>query len=265
MQNDKKGRIHEIVKERYNNAAKRCFARNDSCCTGSTDKISIDSMKTFEQYGYTSQDVINFFGKEIEGLSCGNPIEIANIEEGETVLDLGSGGGFDCYLASKKVGDRGKIIGVDFSEQMVAYAQGNVERSGLTNVEIRQGEIENLPCDDESVDVIISNCVINLSPDKRKVFEETYRVLKSGGRLAISDVISIKAFPQQIANDETLYASCILGAISQKQIEQILSDLGFKNVEIEKDGERAKTISNWSAEVNLSDYIVSAKIRAVKL
>jgi len=169
------------------------------------------------------------------GLGCGNPLAIASLKAGDVVLDLGSGAGFDAFLAAKKVGSRGKVFGVDMTEEMLEKARGNAKKGGFTNVEFKKGDIENLPLDDSSVDVVISNCVINLAPDKAKVFKETYRVLKTGGRLMVSDVVLVKPLPDNLKNDKDLLIGCVSGAILKEDYLNLLKQTGFTDITIHKE------------------------------
>jgi ubiquinone/menaquinone biosynthesis C-methylase UbiE len=198
------------------------------------------------------------------GLGCGNPQAIASLQPGETVLDLGSGGGFDCFLAAKAVGPGGRVIGVDMTPDMVDKARRNGEKAGLGQVEFRLGEIEHLPVTDGTIDVIMSNCVINLSPEKEQVFREAWRVLKPGGRLAISDIVATAELPADVTNDPTLYAGCMAGASVIDEIESVLARIGFHAIRIKpKDGSRA-LIREWAPDRDISDFLVSATIKAVK-
>lgn len=169
----------------------------------------------------------------LASLGCGNPTAIASLKPGETVLDLGSGGGIDCFIAAKFVGPAGRVIGVDMTDSMLALANQNKVKLGLTNVEFRKGEIENLPVDDNSVDVIISNCVINLSPDKLAVFREAFRVLKPGGRFAVSDMVTEGKWSEQLKANVGAWAGCITGAIDQQEYLQQMRQIGFAEVEVE--------------------------------
>ncbi|MBM3132509.1 MAG: arsenite methyltransferase, partial [Chloroflexi bacterium] len=195
---------------------------------------------------------------------CGNPQAIAALKPGETVLDLGSGGGFDCFLAAPKVGPDGKVIGVDMTPEMLSKARETAARNGYANVEFRLGEIEHLPVADSSVDVILSNCVINLSPDKERVFEEAFRVLKPGGRLAIMDMVSIAPLPRELASDPTLYCGCIGGAALIADLEHMLKEAGFEHIRIKPKDESREFIREWSPQHRIEDYVVSASIEAVK-
>jgi SAM-dependent methyltransferase len=198
------------------------------------------------------------------GLGCGNPHAIAALQPGETVLDLGSGAGFDCFLASRQVGEAGLVIGVDMTPEMVEKAREHAKAEAYSNVEFRLGDIERLPVSDASVDVIISNCVINLSPDKRNVFREAFRVLKPGGRLAISDVIATAPLPESIRNDLALYSSCMGGALTIAELETMLRESGFHAIRIQPKSESREFIREWAPGHDLQEYIVSAFIEAVK-
>jgi len=198
------------------------------------------------------------------GLGCGNPQAIANLKAGETVLDLGSGGGFDCFLAAKQVGDSGQVIGVDMTPAMVSKARANAEKGGYRNVEFRLGEIENLPVADGTVDAIISNCVINLSPNKYRVFAESYRVLKPGGRLAISDVVAFAELPEEIQRDLELFTGCMAGASLISEVEKMLRTTGFQQIRITPKEESKTFIRDWAPGKAVTDYVVSATIEAIK-
>jgi len=169
------------------------------------------------------------------GLGCGNPLATALLKAGDVVLDLGSGAGFDAFLAAKKVGSRGKVFGVDMTDEMLEKAKENAKKGGFTNVEFKKGDIEDLPVDDNSVDAVISNCVINLAPDKAKVFKETYRVLKTGGRLMVSDVVLVKPLPNNLKNDKDLLIGCVSGAILKEDYLNLLKKTGFTKITIHKE------------------------------
>lgn len=199
--------------------------KHDSCCGSST------SSKESKKMGYSEEELEAAPEGANMGLGCGNPVALTSLKEGEIVVDLGSGGGFDCFLAAKKVGQRGKVIGVDMTPEMIDKARGNARKSKYTNVEFRLGEIENLPVADNTADVVISNCVINLTPDKKKVFQEAFRVLKSGGRLMVSDLVLLKELPEAMKKgmDST---SCVSGAIMKDKYIETINAVGFKNVRI---------------------------------
>lgn len=187
------------------------------------------------------------------GLGCGNPVAIASLKEGEVVLDLGSGAGFDAFLASPKVGQTGKVIGIDMTEEMLDKAKENARKNGYTNVEFRKGDIEDLPIEDNAIDVIISNCVINLAPDKEKVFKEAHRVLKTGGRLMASDIVLIKPLPEELKKDEELLVGCVSGAILKQDYLELLGKAGFAKITIHKE-----------IPAFLPDYGLSITFSAVK-
>jgi arsenite methyltransferase len=192
------------------------------------------------------------------GLGCGNPVAISSLREGETVLDLGSGAGVDCFLAARRVGPRGRVIGVDMTPEMLHKARENARRGGYENVEFRLGEIEHLPVPDETVDVILSNCVVNLSPDKGGVFAEAFRVLRPGGRIAISDIVTIADIPQAMRDDVAHYTGCVSGAVSAEENERLLREAGFIRVSVEPRAGAKGT------DDPLADYVASASIEAVK-
>jgi SAM-dependent methyltransferase len=198
------------------------------------------------------------------GLGCGNPQAIASLKPGERVLDLGSGGGFDAFLAARQVGPTGHVVGVDMTPEMVMKARANVAKIGLPNVEFRLGEIEHLPVADASVDVVMSNCVINLSPDKPAVFREAFRVLAPGGRLAISDIVAIAPLPPALAQDVAAYTGCVAGAALISDLEQMLTEAGFSNARFDVKGESRALVSDWVPRTHAKDYVASALIQAVK-
>ena len=225
---DKK--IKKVVREGYAKIAKEkssCCAPANSCC-GGTDVAQDISKKI----GYTEEELKTVPEGANLGLGCGNPVALASLKEGETVLDLGSGAGFDCFLAAQKVGEKGKIIGVDMTPEMVEKASENAKKGNYGNVEFRLGEIEKLPVADNSVDAVISNCVINLSPDKRSVFMETFRVLKPGGRLMISDIVLTKELPDFIKNSIEAYIGCLSGAIMRDEYMEAIKAAGFQEIRV---------------------------------
>jgi arsenite methyltransferase len=211
-------KVKKLVREGYAKVAKR-----QSCCC---------PPETSEKIGYTKEELKSVPEGADLSLGCGNPVALASLRKGETVVDLGSGGGLDCFLAAKKVGEKGKVIGVDMTPEMIDKARENLRKSKQKNVEFRLGEIENLPVADNSADVVISNCVINLSPDKKRVFEETFRVLKPGGRLMISDIVLLKELPEAIKKNVKAYISCVSGAIRKDKYTKLIEDAGFREVKI---------------------------------
>ncbi len=229
-----------------------------------------DSDFTMEQVsstlGYSLKDLESVPDGANMGLGCGNPVALASLKHGETVVDLGNGGGFDCFLAAKEVGETGKIIGVDMTPDMISKARANAEKVAMDNVEFRLGEIEHLPVADNSADIVMSNCVINLSPDKLSVFQDAYRILKPGGRLAISDVLATAPLPEEIQKDLALVAACVGGAATIADTEQMLREAGFQNIKITPKNNSRELIEQWNPTKNKNpgDYIVSAYIEAVK-
>ena len=226
----KEEEIKKVVREGYAKIANQdspCCAPVSSCC-GSTD-LAQDISK---QIGYTDEELGVVPEGANLGLGCGNPVALASLREDETVLDLGSGGGFDCFLAAERVGKKGRVIGVDMTPEMIEKARGNAKKGNYGNVEFRLGEIENLPVADNAADVLISNCVINLVPDKRRVFKEAFRVLKPGGRLMISDIVLLKELPAFIKNSIEAYIGCISGAIMRDEYISTIEAAGFHEVSI---------------------------------
>ena len=216
-------KIKKIVRKGYAKAAKRA----GSCCCGGTDPNELS-----KSIGYSENELSSVPEGANLGLGCGNPVAIASLKEGETVLDLGSGGGLDCFLAANKVGEKGKVIGVDMTPEMLDKARENARKSKRKNVEFRLGEIENLPVADNTADVIISNCVINLSANKKRVFEEAFRVLKPSGRLMVSDIVLLTELPENIKKNVRAYIGCVSGAVMKNEYLKIIKETGFQNVKI---------------------------------
>jgi arsenite methyltransferase len=214
--------------------------------------------------GYTAEDLAAVPEGANMGLGCGNPQAIASLRAGERVLDLGAGGGFDCFLAARQVGPSGSVIGVDMTPEMVSKARANARTLGLANVSFRLGEIEHLPVADATVDVILSNCVINLSPDKGAVFREAFRVLAPGGRLAVSDVVALAPMPAALADDVAAHVSCVAGASPVEDVRQHLVDAGFVEVSVVPDPASAGYIRDWVPGSGAENYVASAVIAAVK-
>jgi len=227
----KEEEIRKNVREGYARIArqdsKTCCARTTSCC-GSTDLARNISRNV----GYTEEELKAVPEGANLGLGCGNPVALASLKKGDTVLDLGSGAGFDCFLAANEVGADGRVIGVDMTPEMVEKARENAGKGDYGNVEFRLGEIENLPAADNSVDVVISNCVINLSPDKRRVFGETFRVLRPGGRLMVSDIVLLKELPASIKSSVEAYIGCLSGAMMKEQYIGCIREAGFQDIRI---------------------------------
>lgn len=261
--------IKQAVREGYANIAKQgssCCGTRSSCCGNSAQLMS-------KAIGYSADEMSAVPEGANLGLGCGNPVAIASLKEGEVVLDLGSGAGFDCFLAANAVGKKGKVIGVDMTPEMLALARENARKGGYENVEFRLGEIENLPVADLSIDVVISNCVINLSPEKKRVFAEAFRVLKPGGRAMVSDIVLLKTLPDEVSNSIEAYVSCIAGAALKDEYIEAIKQAGFQDVKImgetpvpieyltfsSAEGETAPPSS-----VMLVDSAVSMKISAVK-
>jgi len=227
----KEEKVKKIVRSRYAKVARTkgttCGSvQTGSCCSTPTDE------QVSKRIGYNQDELKAVPEGANLGLGCGNPTALASLKEGERVLDLGSGGGFDCFLAAGKVGKSGKVIGVDMTPEMIDKARDNAKKGKYANVEFRLGEIENLPVADNSVDVIISNCVINLAPNKKRVFEEAFRVLAPKGRLMISDIVLLKTLPEAIKNNVQAYTSCVAGAQIKGKYLDLLRDAGFKEVKI---------------------------------
>ncbi len=226
----KETEIKKVVREGYAEVVKKrssCCVPADTCC-GSTDLAQSVS----KAIGYSDEELTSVPEGANLGLGCGNPVALASLKEGEVVLDLGAGAGFDCFLAANRVGKKGKVIGVDMTPEMVEKARENAQKGGYENVEFRLGEIENLPAGDNSVDVVISNCVINLSPDKKRVFGEAFRVLKSGGRLMVSDIVLLKELPDFIRNSVAAYIGCISGALMKDEYIKMIREAGFQDVRV---------------------------------
>jgi arsenite methyltransferase len=254
METQDNDRVRNQVRTAYANVAKGGSGCSVGCCgTEGGGSLAL---------GYTDEDLASVPEGADLGLGCGNPQAIAALRAGETVLDLGSGGGFDCFLAAKRVGREGRVIGVDMTPEMVTKARANARRVGAANVEFRLGEIENLPVPDATVDVILSNCVINLSPDKAAVFRDAFRVLKPGGRLAISDVVAVRAMPRELAESVEALTGCVAGSATIETLRALLADAGFDTVKIEPRPESRTIIAQCMP--GTEDYVVSATIEAFK-
>jgi SAM-dependent methyltransferase len=223
--------IKNAIKNKYGNIAQT----GESCCGPAPSCSFSAASDASRSVGYSDNDLSAVPDGANLGLGCGNPVAIASLQKGETVVDLGSGAGFDAFLAAKKVGVTGKVIGVDMTPAMIGRARTNAEKGEYRNVEFRLGEIENLPVEDNSVDVILSNCVINLAPDKSKVFSEAFRVLKSGGRFMVSDTVLERPLPEEIQNSVSAYIGCVSGALRKEEYLTLLRLAGFANVAIVKE------------------------------
>jgi len=234
-----------------------------SSCCGVSDDAAINTLIS-TRIGYSEEDLNKVPSGADMGLGCGNPRAIASLKTGETVVDLGAGGGFDCFLAAHEVGKSGRVIGIDMTPDMLSKARNNAENGQFKNVEFRLGEIEHLPLANETVDVIISNCVINLSPNKAQVFLEAFRVLKPGGRLAISDVVATVELPEAMRNDPALIAGCMGNASLVSELETMIKAAGFTDVRIEPKDESKDFIRDWAPDHNVTDYVVSATIEGIK-
>jgi len=217
-----------VVREAYAKIA----TKGSSCCSSSS---CCSDRSTSSKIGYTDEDISSVPNGADLGLGCGNPVALASLKKGDVVVDLGSGGGFDCFLAADRVTEAGKVIGVDMTPGMIDRARKNAAKGGYTNIEFRLGEIEHLPVADGSVDVVISNCVINLAPDKSQVFNETFRVLKPGGRIMISDIVLLKKLPDAIMDSAAAYVGCISGAIMKDEYIKLLELSGFSEVTVVSD------------------------------
>jgi len=265
IQQQREENVKRSVRSAYGSVAE-AENQNKSCgnsrsCCGVSQKPDEDYSK---ELGYSKEELDSLPEGCNMGLGCGNPQAIASLKSGESVLDLGAGGGIDVFLAAKQVGPTGKVYGVDMTPEMVSKARENVKKGGYENVEFLLGEIEHLPLPNNSVDAIISNCVVNLSTDKKDVFNESFRVLKEGGRIAISDIVALKPLPKEMVVNEELYCNCISGAITIGQIKSILSQAGFVDISIEPDYNSRMYIKDWVPGSDSENFVVSAKIKAVK-
>jgi 2-polyprenyl-3-methyl-5-hydroxy-6-metoxy-1,4-benzoquinol methylase len=284
METREKAEIRDAVRQRYEQIANAETAKPGksqaaSCCSPSSaiadgmpaasccggPEVTPAQISTV--MGYSKKDVDSVIEGANMGLGCGNPVALASLKPGETVVDLGSGGGFDCFLAARQVGESGQVIGVDMTPEMISKARKNAEKMGTQNVEFRLGEIEHLPVADNGADLIMSNCVINLSPDKLQVYREAYRILKPGGRLSISDVLATAALPAKIRNNLALVAACVGGAATFDDTKKMLTQAGFQNIKITAHDNSRDLTTAWDPDKseNALDYVVSAYIQAVKL
>jgi len=239
-----------------------CCGEVASCC-GVSDDAAINTLIS-TRLGYSEDDLANVPDGADMGLGCGNPRAIASLKPGEVVIDLGSGGGFDAFLAAREVGENGHVIGIDMTPTMLSKARHNAEKGKFSNVEFRLAEIEYLPIADNTADIIISNCVINLSPHKELVFADAFRVLKPGGRLAISDVVATAEMPEEMKNDPVLHAGCMAGASMIDALETMMMDAGFEQISILPKDSSREFIRDWAPGRGVEAYVVSAHIEAVK-
>ena len=257
-----------IVRERYADIATDgddcCGSDDDAngCCDDTSEEG--DAAEMARRLGYGDDEVDAVAGDANLGLGCGNPQAIADLDPGETVLDLGSGAGFDCFLAADAVGADGRVVGVDMTPEMVEKARENARENEAETVDFRLGEIEHLPVPDATVDVVISNCVVNLSPDKQQVFREAFRVLRPGGRLAIADVVQTAEFPPEVTRDPESLAACVAGAATIDRLEAMLAEAGFEAIDIAPKDDSDEFVREWADDYDPSDYLVSATIEARK-
>ncbi len=245
--------IRTSVRDRYGAVAQKQGTEcgcSSSCCSPAL--------------GYTPDELAQAPDGANLGLGCGNPQAIADLKPGETVLDLGSGGGFDCFLAARAVGQHGRVIGVDMTHEMISLSRKNAAKAAYGNTEFRLGEIEHLPVADASVNVIISNCVINLSPDKPQVFREAFRVLKNGGRLAVSDMVASGKLPDEMQSDLASYSACVGGASPVDELAAMITAAGFTGVRIDPKEESRSFVKDWVPGKGIENYVLSATIEAVK-
>ncbi len=214
--------------------------------------------------GYSQEDLAAIPQGANMGLGCGNPVALASLKPSERVVDLGSGGGFDCFLAARQVGPTGRVVGVDMTPDMVTKARRNAQKAGTANVAFRLGEIEHLPVADNFADIIMSNCVINLSADKLQVYRDAFRVLKPGGRLAISDIVATRPLPAEIQRNLESYSACVGGAATIEDTMAMLKQVGFEQIEITPKEESRKIADDYLPGTHIGDYVVSAYIQARK-
>ncbi|MEE8483737.1 MAG: arsenite methyltransferase [Nitrospinota bacterium] len=271
--------IKKAVRERYGEIAKTnnsCSPSAPSCCGPAKEENVL--RKIGKKIGYSEDELTSVPDGANMGLGCGNPVALASMKEGQTVVDLGSGGGFDCFLAAQKVGDSGSVIGVDMTTAMIEKARANAQKAGFKNVEFRLGEIDNLPVADNTADVIISNCVINLAPDKPKVFRDAFRALKPGGSLMVSDIVLLKELPPQIKESVGALTGCIAGALLKDDYLQVIRGAGFSDVEVIDEtvfpiGEDDAIVKEIGREFEMSpemikeatdSFVSSVKVKAVK-
>lgn len=245
--------IKKFVKKRYAEIASKGMSCSPSCCPA-------DIVERAKSKGYSEQELRSVPEVAVMGLGCGNPTALAELKEGETVLDFGSGGGLDVFLAAQKIGGNGHVIGVDMTEEMVKKARQTANRYGYNNVEFRVGEIENLPVEDDSIDVIISNCVINLSPDKLATYKEAFRVLRPNGRILISDLVTEGELPEDVRQSFEAWAGCIAGALEKQEYLDTIKKAGFRDVTIVAE----HTFGKPGMDDRLAGKIISIQVKAYK-
>ncbi len=253
----KDDRIKKIVRDGYAKVAKKetsCCATTPGPCSGTASA----NEEISRRIGYSEDDIDSVPEGANLGLGCGNPVALASLRKGETVLDLGSGAGFDCFLAASRVGKDGKVVGVDMTPEMIDKARGNARKGKFQNVEFRLGEIENLPVADGMIDVVISNCVINLSPDKKRVFEEAFRALKPGGRLMVSDIVLLKKLPESIKRNVQAYVGCLSGAEMKEKYLELIEEAGFQEIKILEE-------SSFPIESMINDPTAQAIVRTLEI
>ncbi len=263
MTNDKE-EIRAFIRSNYSDVA---LNNGSSGCCGSgccSNGIPINIKAISAEIGYSEDELENVPPEANMGLGCGNPLALAGLKEGEVVLDLGSGGGLDCFLARGQVGETGYVIGVDMTPEMIKLARNNAAKSGYSNIEFRLGEIEHLPVADESVDVIISNCVINLSLDKEQVFKDAFRVIKPGGRFSISDTVAIVPLTEDIKRDLNFVASCIGGAAHVEGLRVMIQNAGFTQIRMQPKDNSRELFEAWAPGKKLEEYVASFIIEAEK-
>lgn len=262
---DSQDQIRSVVREHYGSIVSD--TKTSRCCSSGGSCFGANTTENYaEKLGYTKEDLAAVPDGANLGLGCGNPLAFAMVKPGDTVLDLGSGAGFDAFIAARKVGPQGLVIGVDMTPAMISKAREKAEKGNFANVSFRLGEIEHLPVADSTVDLIISNCVLNLSPAKRQVLAECFRVLKPGGRVVISDIVTEKPLPPEVRNDLAMYAGCLAGATLVADLQTYFNELGYVGVNIEKKPGSDELIGEWALKAGqpLGQYVYSAIIQAQK-